>query len=220
MSERSTKWSLTINNPTEEDWKELKNLPAGWEVLGQPEVGAEGTEHLQLMVKTPQVRFSALKKHFKRGHIEVAKNAVALAKYVQKEDTRNGEAISVKSEIPTLFEYQTIIAKKWVEDEYQSRVKRCIQSNKIPDFDEIALCYIDSLVASDIEETGRRGAEFIAINPMWRASWRKFWRSIIKRDGPAAAQARTSEEASVSPPAENDEADQWSGGVCIGEADT
>lgn len=185
MSDRATKWSLTINNPTEEDWEEIKNLPAGWQVLGQPEMGEEGTEHLQLMVKTPQVRFSAVKKHFKRGHIEVAKNAMALEKYVQKEDTRNGDAINIKSQIPTLWEYQPIIAKKWVEDEYQKRVEAVIRQNKMPDYDEIALKYIDLLVATDIEENGRRGAEFIAINPMWRCSWKKFWRSIIKRDGPS-----------------------------------
>jgi len=42
--------------------------------------------------------------------------------------------------------------------------------------------YIDTLVKRDIE-SGKRGCEWIAINPMWRSSWKKFWRSIIRRHG-------------------------------------
>lgn len=43
------------------------------------------------MVKTPQVRFSAVKKLFPRGHIEIARNPAALATYVGKEETRVGQ---------------------------------------------------------------------------------------------------------------------------------
>lgn len=178
--ERATCWSITINNPKLEEYS--IPLPPSWSLDGQLEKGSEGTEHYQGMLKTPQVRFSAVKKVFPRAHIEVARNPNALKKYVHKEETRIAEV----DRIPTLFEYQTIIANKWVEDEYQERVKRCIQSNKIPDFDEIAMRYIDTLVAADIE-SGRRGAEFIAINPMWCSSWKHFWRSIIKRNGASSA---------------------------------
>lgn len=203
---RATCWSITINNPTQEDYEAIKNIPAGWSVLGQPEVGEEGTPHLQLCIKTPQVRWSAVKKHFVRGHIEVARNQKALTKYVQKEETRAGDLIQVKSQIPTIFEYQTIIAKQWIEDDFQERLKRSLQVTKVPDIDEVAMCYIDSLVSADIR-SGRRGAEWISINPMWRCSWKKFWRDIIIRDGPGS-QAEGSEEASVSPPAQNAEAQE------------
>lgn len=209
MSERATCWSITINNPLITDYQ--IPLPVGWTLEGQLEKGEQGTEHYQGMLRTPQARFSAIKKAFPRAHIEVAKNPVALKKYVHKEETRVAEV----ERIPTLFEYQTIIANKWVEDEYQERVKRCIQSNKIPDFDEIAMCYIDSLVASDVE-SGRRGAEFIAINPMWRSSWKKFWRSIIIRNGRSSkgegTQNAQDDEASTGSPGVSAEV-----GVCIGE---
>lgn len=196
---RGTCWCVVINNPTDEDYKEINNLPAGWSIDGQPETGKEGTYHLQLMLKTPQQRWSAIKKHFKRARIELARNATALAKYVVKDDTRAGERIQIKSSIPTIFEYQTIIAKEWVEDEFQERLKRAIKSDKVPDIDEVAMCYIDSLVSTDIR-SGRRGAEWISINPMWRCSWKKFWRDIIIRDGRCAEGQEGSETVSSPAP--------------------
>lgn len=193
MTDRATCWSITINNPKKEEYEIV--LPVGWKLEGQLEKGEEeGTLHYQGMLKTGQVRFSAVKKVFPRAHIEVARNVAALKKYVNKEETR---VQSVQS-IPTLFEYQTIIAEKWIEDEFKARIQRVIEANQIPDFDVIALRYIDSLVAADIE-SGRRGAEFIAINPMWRSSWKIFWRSIINRHGTHASSV-----SDASPPTESD----------------
>jgi len=73
MTDRATVWSVTINNPTPSDEEGIALArQRGWQVEGQKEKGSEGTEHYQLMVKTPQVRFSAVKKAFPRGHIEAA----------------------------------------------------------------------------------------------------------------------------------------------------
>lgn len=177
MTDRATCWSITINNPKEEEYQ--KPLPPSWKLTGQLEEGdEEGTLHFQGMLKTNQVRFSAVKKEFPRAHIEVARNKEALAKYVTKEETR---VASVQS-IPTLFEYQTIIADKWDEDEWQQRWQYAIDNAGLtmPDLTEQAMRYLDSLVEADIAN-GRRGAEFIAVNPMWRSSWMRFWRSIINR---------------------------------------
>lgn len=183
--DRGTCWSITINNPVEGDYK--CDLPAGWKLTGQMEVGETGTEHYQGMLKTTQVRFSAIKKVFPRAHIELAKNAKALEKYVHKVDTRAKEVADNVSTIPTLFDYQGIIASMWVEEEFQRRWNAVVQDatehvkpSNLPDMDVVAMRYIDSLVATDIEN-GRRGAEFIGINPMWRSSWKLFWRSIITR---------------------------------------
>lgn len=153
-------------------------LPPSWKLEGQLEKGAEGTIHYQGMLKTPQVRFSAVKKEFPRAHIEVARSAAALQKYVNKEDTR----VARVRTIPTLFEYQTQIAEKWNEQHFQQRWElRCKSAGKeVPDATDTAMGYIDSLVAQDIE-SGMRGIEFIAINPLWRSSWMRFWRSIINR---------------------------------------
>lgn len=154
-------------------------LPARWKLEGQLERGAEGTEHYQGMLNTPQVRFAAVKKVFPRAHIEVARNKVALAKYVHKEETR----VAAVQAIPTLFEYQTIVANLWDEEVFKSRWDAAVAgatATAVPDIDDVAMRYIDGIVADDIQ-SGRRGAEFIAINPMWRSAWKRFWRSIINR---------------------------------------
>lgn len=181
---RATCWSVTINNPTEEDYAACKseNLPSGWRIEGQEERGEEGTKHLQLMLRTQQIRFAAVKKHFVRAHIEAARSAAALQKYVNKEETRDGEKIKAASQIPTIFEYQRIIAEKWDWNEFQASIAEYIKvfPRKSPNQDELAMRYLDSLVSRDIE-SGRCGAEWIATNPMWINCWKKFWRSIIKR---------------------------------------
>ena len=46
---------------------------------------------------------------------------------------------------------------------------------------EYVLDYIDQLVAIDIED-GLNGVEYIGINPMWRSAWKKYWRSIVRRE--------------------------------------
>lgn len=110
MSERATTWSLTINNPTASD-EEAINLARqkGWKVYGQEEVGQEGTPHYQLMVKTPQVRFSAVKKLFPRGHIEVARDPAALARYVVKEATRVSSLPAQQDKYPSLSKYWALV---------------------------------------------------------------------------------------------------------------
>lgn len=175
---RATCWSITINNPTDEDIE--VNLPGGWKVQGQIEKGENGTEHYQAMLTTPQIRFSAVKKVYPRAHIEVARNRTALQKYVHKDDTRVREVADRQSEIPTFWDYQRMVTDKWNDRDFRQMYENYRRANIDIDLDECALRYVDSLVATDIEN-GVRGVEFIAINPMWRSSWKKFWHSIIKR---------------------------------------
>jgi len=170
-TERHSAWSITINNPT--DIEVEVNTP-GWKLEGQYEEGAEGTRHFQGLLKTPQVRFSAVKKVFPRAHIEAARNVAALQNYVHKDETRVD--VYTPGAIPTIFEYQTQVAAAWSVEEF-ARMSENVLEDKI---DDIAMLYLDMLVKRDIE-AGKRGCEWIAINPMWRSSWKKFWRSIIKR---------------------------------------
>jgi len=158
---RSTCWSITINNPTPDD---LLCTTVGWKLTGQHEVGAEGTPHFQGMLRTPQVRFSAVKRAFPRAHIEVAKNEQALVKYVSKEETR----VATHEQQLNMFTAQTLIATKWDWEHYETYY------NKDP------LGYVDYLVSEEVER-GVRGIEFIAINPMWRSSWKRFYTAIIHR---------------------------------------
>lgn len=173
---RATCWSITINNPTPSDIPTADAMPAKWTLQGQLEMGKEGTPHYQGMLTTPQARFSQIKKVFPRAHIEVAKNKTALQKYVTKEDTRIMEVPTVSSAIPTLFDYQATIASKWKSVDFDNY----LDDFKDKEVGEVALLYVDHLVEQDII-AGMRGIEFIAINPMWRSSWKKFWRGIILR---------------------------------------
>lgn len=177
-NDRGTCWSLTINNPVETDFPNADSLPSGWTYEGQIEEGEHGTKHYQGMVKTPQVRFSAVKKIFPRAHIEKAKNPVALKKYVHKTDTRLEETPTVRSSIPTMWDYQDIIASMWNEEEYNQLASEADDDTMIKG--EVPLIYVDRLISRDIRN-GRRGVEYIGVNPLWRSAWKKFWRDIIFR---------------------------------------
>lgn len=100
---RANTWSVTINNPIPADEESIAMArQKGWKVEGQLEKGENGTPHYQLMLKTPQVRFSAIKKQFPRAHIEQARNPQALSLYVKKEETREGELLTDQSKYPSL----------------------------------------------------------------------------------------------------------------------
>jgi len=124
---RSTHWSVTINNHTASDYEDIQRArQRGWKVEGQEERGESGTPHLQLMVKTPQVRFSAVKKAFPRAHIEVARNVVALARYVQKEQTAVCSLPIQSDKYPSLGKfwmlvYEVIESQNWIDRCYQDR---------------------------------------------------------------------------------------------------
>ena len=100
---RGTCWSVTINNPKACDDEQIAfaRQKSGWKVYGQREKGAQGTEHYQLMVTTPQVRFSAVKKSFPRAHIELARDRTALARYVEKEETKIGDLPQSQDSYPS-----------------------------------------------------------------------------------------------------------------------
>jgi len=115
-TQRSTAWSITINNPSTSDlesWQNATAIPWVVEAKGQVEQGLEGTPHIQGFLKTQQVRFSQVKKAFPRAHIEVARNPVALAQYVVKEETRLESIQQVQVATPRLI--QTSLTDKVLE---------------------------------------------------------------------------------------------------------
>jgi len=179
-------------------------LPAGWSITGQIEEGDEGTRHYQAMLKTPQLRFSAVKKIFPRAHIEIARNAKALANYVHKNESRVAEVDDRTSNIPTLFDYQHTIAGRWDDNFYKNfQAERLAEDEKLVPSD-VALMYVDLMVAEDIE---RRvcGVEYIGINPMWRSAWKKFWRSMVSRERALADKRQTDKQTDPEdPPADED----------------
>lgn len=86
---RGSWWLITINNPTELDRQTFSNPPPRWLRMakGQDEIGENGTLHIQAALNTQQVRMSQIKQWLPRAHIELARNAAAVANYVSKDRT-------------------------------------------------------------------------------------------------------------------------------------
>lgn len=175
-TDRANCWSITINNPTPDDEEQINQArQKGWKVEGQLEKGDNGTPHYQLVVRTPQVRFSTLKKQFTRAHIEIARNPTALTNYCSKEDTRQGELPSASSMYPSQIRYYALVCD-YINNEYSSKVE---EPDEYPRIKTPALDVLDEATHYLI----RSGyvVETIAVNPATRAQWKTFHKSIYHR---------------------------------------
>jgi len=171
-TDRGTCWSITINNPlpADDDNIALARQKSGWSVIGQIEKGTEGTPHYQIMLKTPQVRFSAVKKAFPRAHIELARNHKALEEYVQKEDTREGD-------LPTSDRYPSMaklweLFNTWCSDkDYHKKYQLWNSDTWLEKFDFF------------INETIMQGyvVETMAVNPQVRSIVKNYGYAIMTR---------------------------------------
>lgn len=172
-TQRATCWSVTINNPTFEDEEAIAIArQMKWKVEGQLEKGKEGTLHYQLLVRTPQVRFSALKKQFPRAHIEVARNTVALENYVNKEDTRESALPTSQEMYPSLSKFWTLVVN---EIDAYNRTADMSYDTHIP----LTLAGLDYATERLIYKGYH--VESTSVNPQVRASWNKFASAIAAR---------------------------------------
>ena len=175
MSIRASSWSVTINNPNPSDEECINRArQIGYKIEGQLEKGENGTPHYQLMVKTPQVRFSAMKKAFPRAHIEVARNPDALEAYVHKDDTRIGTLVEANEMYPSLSKlwehfhqyYKTVYA-----------VNEC--SSHITGNEDARLAIFDAFVGVYIGHGYH--IETMAVNPQVRGCVKKYINNIFLR---------------------------------------
>lgn len=175
--ERATCWSCTINNPNEGD-EDCINLARqkGWKVEGQLERGENGTPHYQLMVRTPQVRFTAVKKAFPRAHIEVARNQSALSAYVHKEETREGELRAQPEQYPSLDRFWSLVLEELIPEDTQPYL---LLDNDVYPASRFTMNAFDRAVSHLI----RRGyrVETMAVNPQMRSAWRLYARDLMYR---------------------------------------
>jgi len=181
MSQRASCWSVTINMKnvakTTADECIQQARAAGWQVEGQLEKGEEGTEHYQLMVSTPQVRFSAIKKVFPTAHIEVARKPQALKAYVHKEDTREGmlpEQTKFYPSVNKMWELMFDWTTKEYPDYFADMIKEFQRMNA-----EKRLRYLDERAAGLIE--CGYFVEHHVVNPQVRSGFAKFAPEIIRR---------------------------------------
>lgn len=169
---RGTCWSVTINNPKDSDDEciALARQKSGWKVHGQKEKGESGTEHYQLMVTTPQIRFSAVKKQFPRAHIELARDRVALANYVTKEDTKVADLPQSQDMYPSHSKLMSWYGEFFMQyGEENSGVE-----------DREYLKIFDLMCERKIREGYY--VETYAVNPQIRSAIQKFGRSIAIRE--------------------------------------
>lgn len=207
-------WSVTINNPVQED-EECINLARqkGWKVVGQIEKGENGTPHYQLAVKTPQVRFSAMKKMFPRGHIEVARSAPALLQYVEKEATRVASLPTQQDKYPSLSKYWDLVFLHLNGLEKDGLDYIALEEGKVCFYDEgrerlyrkAPLSMLDEATRSLIQQGYH--VEGIGGNPNTRSQWKLYSDSIILRSYEAQKNVviQTQQDAS------NDTTPEWQG---------
>ena len=194
MSERSTNWSVTINNPTAGDEEAIALArQKGWKVDGQLEKGENGTPHYQLLVKTPQTRFSALKSAFPRAHIEVARNVKALANYVHKEDTRVGSLTTQSEHYPSLQKLWDMFADFTNNKQYQNLI-HIDPDQRLVIFDK----FIKDCIDKDYV------VETMAVNPQIRSSVKQYGENIIFRSLRRQTDRQTDKNI-VTPIEQNDE---------------
>lgn len=188
-SQRATCWSITVNNPTEDD-REALNIARqkGWKVMGQLEVGLkDGTPHYQLRLQTPQVRFSAVKKVFRRGHIEPAREPAALARYVTKEATRAGDLPEQQDKYPSLSKFWDLVFEflndetkeglDYTEFEFDKFVFYREENQRM--FEKTPLVFLDRAARHLIAQGYH--VEGIAANPNTRSQWKLYAPSILER---------------------------------------
>lgn len=184
---RASMWSITINNPTPDD-DEAINLARqrGWEVLGQTEVGEGGTRHYQIALKTPQVRFSAVKKAFPRAHIEIARDPHALLRYVSKEESREGDLPEQQNMYPSLSKFWVLVLEYLTLDKEGLDIVELANGNVKFYYDSAnalfcknPLHFLDEAVRFLIKAGYH--VEGIGANPTTRSQWNLYHDSIILR---------------------------------------
>lgn len=176
---KATAWSLTINNPTESDEDNISEARIkGWKVEGQKEQGENGTIHYQLLLKTPQVRFSAVKKAFPRAHIEIAKKLIALKQYVHKEDTRIAPLMTNDEKYPSPTKLMGLFSEYFHTEFKSISVKYHADPNTYSG--DVLLKVFDDCIRDLIS----RGyyVEAHGVNPQIRGSIKHYGHAIILRE--------------------------------------
>jgi len=166
MAEKSSRWAITVYEPQFGCLEVMPPIVAewGWQDETCP---TTGKLHKQGYVRThQQQRFAAMKKAFPGVHLEVARDWNKLLNYCKKKDTAvAGTTVHQTNDIPSLFTYSEELANRLAE---QQRIRKV-------DYDDV-----DLMVRKDIE-SGRKGIEWIATNPQFITTWKKYWYEMIIR---------------------------------------
>lgn len=172
-SERGSRWSVTINLKTvNRDTAEeciARARQNGWNVFGQLETGESGTDHYQLAVSTPQIRFSAMKKMFPTAHIEIAKDWHALLAYCNKEETRVETLKNVSTGYIGWSQLRNMFIE-WLNGQMFERLENDHEKR---------LEIWDRFIGFKIREGYE--VDLMGVNPQYRACVSRYWTSYILR---------------------------------------
>lgn len=192
MIEQYTYWSLTLNNPDETDYVLVRNPNNKYvrEFVWTPEVGAEGTEHIQGWLRLQRNQTLAfVKKLYPRAHLKPCRKDEYnenCHQYAQKNDdtTAGKHHITIGDPLPAadtvlykvleeafdlLLERKVDLADHYVHDGIRGVVPRI----KLKDL------YCDEIERSMIEE--KSGLEKVFISPSYEKMKSKYWREILTR---------------------------------------
>lgn len=157
----------------------------GWRVHGQLEQApTTGTLHYQLMVETPQTRFSAIKKAFPTAHIEISRNKAALSQYVSKTETRVATLAADNEKYPSVGGFWKLIYRYYAVDD-DSGWDQTADDVQFVDLDRQQALEGDPLGFLDIVAGNliREGyvIDHIITNPAVRSFWKKFHKDVLYR---------------------------------------
>lgn len=197
-------WSITINNPTTDDlqqWEAMKGLTWVREQKGQMEQGESGTPHLQAMLRTENVRMSQVKRALPRAHIEPARNADALARYVQKDETRTGRIPTTKvataQDLQRMLHYLTLcdlyhndnsrLSHEPIKrEDYERRLRyACNHCRVVGQKVGMDVSYEDMMIQKAVDlliTQGYYGIEFVLQNPVVRRGFKEHFIPILIRE--------------------------------------
>jgi len=170
---------------TVEEWIHAARA-RGWRVTGQVEKApTTGMLHYQLMLSTPQTRFSAIKSAFPTAHIEIAKRKIALSQYVVKEDTRVADLPQEDEKYPTTAKFWNLVYQHhntgntsgW--DESDEDAVRFYDVNRQKELEANPLAFLD-MTAADLIRRGYVIDSHIT-NPAIRSFWNKFYPEVLYR---------------------------------------
>jgi len=193
MSETGTVWSITINNPTEDDRTALKTWPSFVkETVYQDEIGEENnTLHIQGMVKCRYtVKFNSIKRWLTRAHIQKARNSDALKNYVQKSETAV-PGTQVSESVSPLENKEYVIPSKFP----RLVVKYAKKYMEVHDWKVNGVWYdmyevynrkhfVDAVIDATIRQMIREGfhIELLAVNPAIMKALRTYWCDLWEED--------------------------------------
>lgn len=192
MIEQYTYWSVTINNPDDNDWLITRNPNSKYirEFVYTQEQGEEGTIHIQAWLRLQRNQSMAfVKKLYPRAHIKPLKKDEYnenCHNYAQKDDetTRGNHHITLNDPLPAVDQILYKVLQLAFEDKRKSdwRINKDLERGEMSDiltYTKLNDLHLDYFERKMITE--KQGLEKIFISPSYEKIKLKYWREILTR---------------------------------------